>query len=232
MGNQVILITGARKGIGRYLSEHYLSRSYIVIGCSRSDSDLRHENYEHYCLDVSDEAAVKNLFREIQKKYNRLDILINNAGIASMNHSLLTPVSTVKKVIDTNIIGSFIFSREAAKLMQKRKFGRIVNFSTVAVKLNLEGEAIYAASKAAINSLTHIMARELGGFGITVNAIGPTPVQTDLIRNVPADKIDKLLERQAIPRFGEPSDVANVLDFFIKPESNFITGQIIYLGGI
>lgn len=232
MEKQIILITGARKGIGRYLSEYYLSRCYIVIGCSRSDSDLRHENYEHYCLDVSDEVSVKNLFREIQKKYNRLDILINNAGIASMNHSLLTPVSTVKKVIDTNIVGTFIFSREAAKLMQKRKFGRIVNFSTVAVKLNLEGEAIYAASKAAINSLTHIMAGELGGFGITVNAIGPTPVKTDLIRNVPTDKIDKLLERQAIRRFGESSDVANVIDFFIKPESSFITGQIIYLGGI
>jgi len=232
MEKQIVLITGARKGIGRYLSEYYLSRFYIVIGCSRNNSDLNHENYEHYCLDVCDEVAVKNLFREIQKKFNRLDILINNAGIASMNHSLLTPVSTVKKVIDTNIVGTFIFSREAAKLMQKRKFGRIVNFSTVAVKLNLEGEAIYAASKAAINSLTHIMASELGGFGITVNAIGPTPVKTDLIRNVPADKIDKLLERQAIRRFGEPADVANVIDFFIKPESSFITGQIIYLGGI
>jgi 3-oxoacyl-[acyl-carrier protein] reductase len=232
MDRQVILITGTRKGIGRHLTEYYLANGYIVVGCSRSESDLVHENYKHYCLDVTDEATAKNLFREIQSEYGRLDILINNAGIASMNHSLLTPISTVRKVIETNVVGLFLFSREAAKLMQKRKHGRIINFSTVAVKLNLEGEAIYAASKAAVNSLTHIMAGELGQFGITVNAVGPTPVRTDLIKNIPANKIDKLLERQSIKRFGEQADVVNVIDFFIRPESGFITGQVIYLGGI
>jgi 3-oxoacyl-[acyl-carrier protein] reductase len=102
----------------------------------------------------------------------------------------------------------------------------------VATPLKLEGEAVYAASKAAIVSLTEVMARELAEFGITVNALGPTPVETDLIRNVPKDKIDRLLARQAIARFGTFEDIANVIDFYIRPESDFVTGQNIYLGGV
>jgi 3-oxoacyl-[acyl-carrier protein] reductase len=149
-----------------------------------------------------------------------------------MNHILLTPKATVEKILNTNVIGTFLFCREAAKLMQTGKFGRIVNFATVATPLKLEGEAIYAASKAAIVSLTEILARELAPFGITVNAVGPTPVQTDLIRSVPQEKMDALLDRQAIRRFGEMKDISNVIDFFICPESDFITGQVLYLGGV
>ena len=114
----------------------------------------------------------------------------------------------------------------------RKKFGRIVNYSTVAVPLRLEGESIYAASKAAIENMTQTMAKELSSFGITVNAIGPTPVYTDLIKTVPKEKIQQLLNTQAIKRFGEIQDIYNVIDFFIRHESNFITGQIVYLGGI
>ena len=116
--------------------------------------------------------------------------------------------------------------------MKKNQYGRIINFSSVAAPLKLEGEAIYAASKAAIMSLTAILSRELAEFGITVNAIGPTPIQTDLIRGVPKDKLNNLIVRQAIQRFGNFSDISNVIDFYIKPESDFITGQAIYLGGV
>lgn len=229
---QVMLITGTRKGIGRALAEHYTSKGWVVIGCSRSPFGSDLANYQHYCLDVADENAVKNMFADIRRNHGKLDVLLNNAGIASMNHILLTPASTAKSILDTNVIGTFLFCREAARLMQKIKFGRIINFSTVAVPLKLEGEAIYAASKAAILTLTQILSRELADFGITVNAIGPTPIKTDLIRAIPEEKISKLLESQAIHRFGDFSDVINVIDFFIRPESNFITGQVIYLGGV
>lgn len=228
----VMLITGARKGIGRYLAEYYLGKGWRVAGCSRSPSDLEAPEYQHHCLDVADEKAVRALFTQIRKQYGRLDVLLNNAGIAAMNHALLTPLETVSRLLDTNVLGVFLFCREAARLMQPRKYGRIVNFTTVAVPLMLEGEAIYAASKAAVASLTQILARELAPFGITVNAIGPTPIETDLIRGVPKEKLDRLLERQAIHRFGEFADISNTVDFFIRPASNFITGQIIYLGGV
>jgi 3-oxoacyl-[acyl-carrier protein] reductase len=229
---RVVLITGTRKGIGRHLAERYLADGCHVVGCSRKDTDLEHENYTHFNLDVADESAVKKLFGSVRKRLGGLDVLINNAGIASMNHALLTPAATVERILSTNVTGTFLFCREAAKLMQKKKTGRIVNFVTVAVPLKLDGEAIYAASKAAVVSLTEVLAREFAPFGITVNAIGPTPVQTDLIRNVPEDKIQALLNRQAIQRFGEYRDVENVIEFFTRPESDFVTGQILYLGGV
>ncbi len=232
MSEPVTLVTGTRKGLGRFLAEHYLAKGHVVVGCSRDESDLKHERYHHFLADVADEKAVKPIFTHLRKTHGKLDHLVNNAGIASMNHVLLTPMSTVDSIFDTNLKGTFLFAREAAKLMQRQKYGRIVNMTTVATPLMLEGEAIYAASKAAVLSLTQVLARELGPFGITVNSVGPTPVKTDLIRSVPKEKLDALLARQALPRFGEPEDVANVVDFFLRPESSFVTAQNIYLGGV
>ena len=227
----IILITGTSKGIGKALAQHYLNLGHIVYGCSRSESTILHPNYNHFALDVSNEKQVKSLFSSIRKTHKSLDVLINNAGIAAMNHALLTPMETVEKTFGVNVFGSFLFCREAAKLMRKKENGRIVNFTTVAVAFNLEGEAVYAASKSAVETLSRVLAKEFAEFNITVNAIGPTPIQTDLIRNIPANKIERLLSQQSIKRLGEFADVLNVVDFFIQPESDFITGQIVYLGG-
>jgi len=228
----IMLITGTRKGIGRFLAEHYLSVGWRVAGCSREQSDLSHDAYQHYTLDVSDEGAVKAMVMAVAREHGSVDVLLNNAGIASMNHFMLTPKSTVSRIFETNVFGCFVFCREAAKIMAKRKSGRIVNFATVATPLKLEGEAVYAASKAAVVSLTEVMAREVAPMGITVNAVGPTPVPTDLVATVPKEKMDALLGRQAIQRFGEMRDVLNVVDFFISEQSDFVTGQTIYLGGV
>jgi 3-oxoacyl-[acyl-carrier protein] reductase len=230
--NKVVLITGTSKGIGRYLAEYYLQQNFRVIGCSRSSCTLNHENYDHIYGDVSVEKDVKKTIRFINTKYGKLDILINNAGTASMNHVLLTPTASVEKLFRTNYLGTFLYSRESAKLMKKSKFGRIVNFTTVASPLSLEGEAIYSSIKAGIEKLTVVLAKELGDFGITVNSIGPTPVQTALMRTVPADKAKELLDRQVFKRYGEFKDISNVIDFFISEESNFITGQKLFLGGV
>jgi 3-oxoacyl-[acyl-carrier protein] reductase len=232
MDPQITLITGTRKGIGKYLVEHYITRGHLVVGCSREVPDWTIQGYKHYEADVSDEKAVLQIFSGIRKEYGRLDNLINNAGIASMNHTILTPLSSVHSVLNTNVVGTFLFCREAAKLMQKNKYGRIVNFATVATPLKLEGEALYAASKAAIVTLTQILAREFADLGITVNAVGPTPIKTDLIRGVPQAKMDSLLSRQAIREYGTFEDVSNVIDFYLMPESRFVTGQVIYLGGV
>jgi len=227
----VTLITGTRKGIGRFLVDHYTGQGHVVVGCSRSPMGETIPGYEHFCLDVADEEAVKGMISAVGKRYGRLDHVINNAGIAWMGHILLTPLETVIRLYKTNVIGSMLFCREGAKLMKKRRFGRIVNFTTVAVPLKLPGEAIYASSKAAITSLSEILAWELGPFGITVNTVGPTPVPTDLIGAMPEEKVQKVIDRQAVARPGTFADIANVIDFFLRPESAFVTGQAIYLGG-
>lgn len=229
---KIILITGTSKGIGKYLAEYYCKKDFIVIGCSRKDSEIKNDNYTHFMLDVADEKKVKELFLHIRKNYDRLDVLINNAGIASMNHVMLTPAETVKKIFETNFTGTFLFCREAAKLMSKNKSGRIINFSSVAADLSIEGEALYAASKSAVVTFTKILSKELSAFGITANTIGLTPVKTDLIKNVPVSKINNLLEKLTVKRFAEFTDISNVTDFFIREESKFITGQNINLGGV
>ncbi|MET2852539.1 SDR family oxidoreductase [Vibrio owensii] len=227
-----IVITGSRKGLGKALAEHYLAQGNTVIGCSRQESSIEHDNYHHFELDVTDEKAVVSMVRSVRKQFRTIDVLVNNAGMAAMNHFLTTPLSSAEKVMATNVFGTFLFSREIAKLMMKQKSGSIVNYSTVAVPLDLEGEAIYAASKAAVESLTKISAKELSRYGIRVNAVGPTPVPTDLIKAVPKQKIEELIASQAIKRLGKEEDVINVVDFFISPRSEFITGQVIYLGGV
>ena len=149
----IILITGDRKGIGRYLSEYYLEKGMTVIGCSRSETDLKHKNYQHFCLDVSDEQAVKKMYSEIRQTYGRLDVLINNAGVdLSFAPILLLPYKSALRTVEVNLLGTFLMSREAAKIMMKNSFGRIINFSSMAVKHEVKGEAIYTASKSAIIS--------------------------------------------------------------------------------
>jgi len=230
--NKVILITGTRKGIGKDLAEYYLNLGFNVVGCSRGLGTIENDNYRHYELDVSDEKAVVKMVRSTKKEFGRIDILLNNAGVASMNHFLTTSFSTVQNIFNTNFLGTFIFSREVSKVMMKQKYGKIVNYTTVASALRLEGEAIYAASKGAIENFTQTISKEVAPYNITVNAIGPTPVETDLIKAVPKDKIQDLLDKQAIKRFGTFEDIKNVIDFFIDDKSDFITGQVIYLGGV
>jgi 3-oxoacyl-[acyl-carrier protein] reductase len=227
----VTLITGTSRGLGKLMAEHFQQSGHQVIGCSRSAATRWTETYSHCQLDITDEPAVLRLFDEIMKRYGRIDHLINNAGVASMNHILLTPMDTVRATLATNVGGTFLFCREAGRIMQRQKFGRIVNFGSVANLLNIEGEAIYAASKAAIESLTKVLARELGPFGVTVNAICPGPTPTDLIKHVPQEKIDKIVAAQAIPRQARVEDIIHAVDFFLARQSDFVTGQLLYLGG-
>lgn len=230
--NKVVVITGTSKGIGKFLVQYYLLKNYIVIGCSRTKSSINDKNYRHFDLDVCDEKAIVEMIRSIKKEFGKIDILLNNAGIASMNHFITTSYQSVQNIFATNFFGTFLFTREVSKVMMKQKFGRIVNYTTVAKPLRLEGEAIYAASKAAIENFTQTIAKEVASYGITVNAIGPTPIQTNLIKAVPKNKIDELISKQAIKRFGTFEDIINVIEFFCDERSSFITGQIIYLGGV
>ncbi|HEX2874829.1 MAG TPA: SDR family oxidoreductase [Polyangiaceae bacterium] len=227
----VMLVTGSRKGIGRYLAEHYLKKGYLVEGCSRGELDLG-EGYRHHQLDVADEKAVRAMVADITKRHGRIDAVLNNAAIASMNHVLLTPAKTANRMLEVNVTGTMLVCRDVAKVMMRRRFGRIVNFTTIVAPIALSGEAIYAASKSAVVTFTRILAFELGQWGITCNSFGATPIMTDMIKGVPQDKIDAVVNNLAVKRLGSHEDCANVCDFFVSPASDNVTGQVIYLGGI
>lgn len=225
----VTLITGTSRGIGKHLAARCLMFGDTVIGCSRSigreDGYCQiTQNHFHHQLDVSDPAAVRDMFVQ----YPKIDRLINCAGIASMNHSMLTPIGKVRQIFEVNVIAPYLMAQEAIR----KGCTRIVNFSSVAAPLNLEGESAYAASKAALESLTRIWAKEFAPFSCTVNAVGPGPTDTDLIRGIPSEKMQALLSRQAIKQKTEMKDIANVVDFFLNPLSSMVTGQVIYLGGV
>ncbi|MGQ0537403.1 MAG: SDR family NAD(P)-dependent oxidoreductase [Gemmatimonadaceae bacterium] len=229
---RVALVTGARTGVGRHLAQHLLARGYAVVGCSRSPQDWAADGYRHFQADVTDEEQVKGLFRAIAQDFGRLDVAINNAGVASMNHVLLTPVSSLRKMLETHVCGTFVVSREAVLLMRQRKYGRIVNFSSVAVPLRYPGQAAYVASKAAVEALSQVMAREVAEFGITVNVLAPGPTQTDMIRGVPKAKLQRmvaLFPSKALTTF---EDIAGAIELFLRPDNGAITGQVVYLGGV
>ena len=228
----IIAITGARKGIGRYLAEYYLGLGHTVIGCSRESSDLVADRYMHCLADVTLEKDVNAFAAAVRKNFGKMDALINNAGGASMNHFLFTPSETAIRLMNLNYIGAFLCVRAFTNLLRKSDHARIVNFSTVAVPLHLEGELAYVVSKSAVETFTRILAKEIAPLGITANVVGPAPTRTDLIARIPEEKIARLIDRQAIKRMGEPADIANVVDFFLSPASDFVTGQIVYLGGV
>lgn len=227
-----ILITGSSRGLGKELAEHFLGNGDFVIGCARSEGTIDHPNYQHYQIDVASPEEITTFFFDLRKKVKQLDAIINNAGIASMNAFALTPVKSFQKIFDINVQGTFLFCQKALSLLRKAPQPRIVNMTTVAVPLQLEGEAIYAASKSAVETMTRILAKEYGSFGITCNAIGPSPIETALIKGVPKEKIARLVKQQPVKKMATPDDVINVAEFFLRPESAMISGQIIYLGGI
>jgi 3-oxoacyl-[acyl-carrier protein] reductase len=229
----VMIITGTRKSIGKYLAEYYANKEFQVVGCSRGDIDFELDNYQHYCLDVSDESSVKKMFTEIRKNYGRLDVLINNAGIASMNHVLLTPLKEVHDILNTNFVGTFLCCREAVKLMKRNKSGRIVNISSIHVPLATVGTSIYGASKASIEQFSRILAREVFQFGININILALSVVKSSGMADVLSDDITlKILERTISKTQLDFKDVSNAIDFLISPKSSMVTNQTLYLGGV
>ncbi|WP_236073068.1 SDR family NAD(P)-dependent oxidoreductase [Streptomyces tardus] len=228
------MITGTRTGIGKALAEHLLEAGHEVIGCSRKPSTIDHPHYRHHEVDLAEVSEIKKMFREVRKTHGRLDALINNAGTSTMNHFMTTPDEVTRGTFDVNFFAVLNCCREAVKLLRKSEepSPAILNVSTVAVPWALEGHLAYSASKSAVEQLVRVMSKELAAFGIRVNALGLPPVRTVLTRTVSQSKIDALVARQAIGRMCTMSDIVGPVDFLIGRQSEFVTGEIIFLGGV
>ncbi len=223
---KIAVVTGASRGIGHFLSEKLSNENYKVVNISRKSSNA----FIDYSFDLTNTQDIGKLVKQIIKEVGVPDLLINNAGVASMNHTFLMKDSDVEKIVDVNLISPILLSKEFGKFMIK-KGGKILNISTVAVPLLLDGEAVYAATKSGIEVFTKILAKELSRFKVDVSCIGLTPIDTDLIKNVPKEKIEKIIESQPTPKKYELEDVWELTYKFLYSKDKKMNGKVFYLGG-
>jgi len=230
---RIVLITGASRGVGLELVKYFLEKNATVIGLSRGASDIVHDRYTHFSVDLSKSDDIIHCFKkEISKKFSKIDIVINNAAVLTSQYSMIMPPGNVMDMINVNLAAVFFVSREAAKLMRKNSYGRIINIGSMAASLEPIGDSVYAACKAGIITMANVMAKEFSSMKITCNTLGITAIKTDMLSQLPVHKIDEIISKLPVPRYAEPDDIFNVIDFFASERSSYITAQVVYLGGI
>ena len=232
LSGKIALVTGSRRGVGRIIAEHLLARGATVVGFARGETTIVHAAYHHLMVDVGDPAAVALAFGQVGKNVGAVHIVVNNAAVLTSQYSMILAPSAVRDMINTNLLGTFMVSREAAKMMRRTKWGRIINIGSMAASLEPIGDSVYAATKAGVATLANVMAKELGPLGVTCNTIGISAIDSDMLATLPRDKIEALIKTLPIPRFAEPDDILNLIDFFLSERSGYITAQTVFLGGV
>lgn len=229
---KVVLVTGSRRGVGKIICEHFLSEGAKVIGLARSESTIDNPKYHHVQVDIADVDAVQRVFLELRTVITTIDIVINNAAVLTSQYAMIMPPSAAQAMVNTNLLAPFMISREAAKMMRKSKWGRIINIGSMAASLEPIGDSVYAACKAGLSTLANVMAKEFSTFNVTCNTLGITAIESDMLSQLPREKIDAIIESLPVPRFALADDILNVIDFFASERSSYITAQTIFLGGV
>ena len=239
--NKVAVVTGGARGIGRAISLALAKGgAYVIVNCNGPVEKARevvHEIEEQggkaevYPCNVADYGAVETWFSDILARHGRVDILVNNAGITRDGLVMRMNEDDFMQVINTNLKGAFNCSKWAVKAMIKQRSGRIVNISSVSGVAGNAGQVNYSASKAGVIGMTKSMAREVASRGITVNAVAPGFIETDMT-NVLSDKVKEAATTQIpLGHFGKPEDVADAVVFLASEKSRYITGQVLHVDG-
>lgn len=239
--NKVALVTGAGRGIGRAIAIALAEEGAEVIvnynGSEERAKEVKQTIEENggkasiYRCNVSDFEACEIMIREIVKEHGHLDILVNNAGITKDGLIMKMKEEDFDRVLNVNLKGTFNTIRHSARQMLKQRSGKIINISSVSGILGNVGQANYAASKAGVIGLTKTMARELGSRGITVNAIAPGFVDTEMTEVLSEEIRENACKQIILGRFGKPEDIANVAVFLASDKADYITGQVISVDG-
>jgi 3-oxoacyl-[acyl-carrier protein] reductase len=229
---KVALVTGSRRGVGKLVAEHFLAGGASCIGFARGETTIVHEKYRHFEVDVGNAAQVTAAFDAVRREMPALHIVVNNAAVLTSQYAMIMPADAAQAMVNTNLLGTFLVSREAAKLMRKNRWGRIVNISSMAVSLEPPGDSMYAACKAGMASLANVMAKEFAAMNVTCNTLAISAFDTDMLRQLPRAKVDEVVSKLPLARFAEPDDILNVIDFFASERSGYVTAQTVFLGGV
>ena len=224
-----IIVTGCSGGIGSYVANELIKLDYEVYGLSRNQPRSS-SNFNFVECDVSNPDSVKKVFSIFRRDTNVYG-LINIAGIASMNLLISTPNETIKKIIETNLLGTIYCTKAIIPSLIRSKIGRIINFSSLAVNIGLKGESPYVASKGGVEAFSRSIARELSSSNITVNTISPGPIKTKLTEGVPISLVDKVIGNQIYEDQCSILDIYNCIKMILNKESQKITGQLFNIGG-
>lgn len=227
---KTVLITGSSRGIGAMLRRHFLYNGAEVIGLARiPDIDGK---YVCYGCDLSFSQSITNAFEIISNHYKKVDILINNASVLTSQYATKMTIEQARAMIEVDLLAVYQVTMECLKLMKKVDNGRIVNISSMAVPLEPMGDSVYAGCKAGMNKMMNIIAKEVAFMGITVNTLGVSAIETDMLKQLNREKVDKVVYGLPLNRYATTDDIFNVVDFFCSPKSSYITAQTIYLGGV
>ena len=225
----MIIVTGGSSGLGKAIAEDLRLRGEEVVTISRRH--IPEDNF-HFSCDITNYQSLKDLYVHLVKRSGSAFALVNCAGIASMNLALTTPPSSTERVIKTNLIGTIFSNQIFAPLLIRNKGGRIINFSTIAVHIGLQGESVYVASKAGVEGFSRVFAKELAPFNITVNCIAPGPIKTNLLNGISDDQIQKIVNFQSIRKIMKSSAIIDIVNLLLREDSQYITGEVINVGGV
>jgi len=228
------LVTGASRGIGKAISEKLKADNYKVLGTATSDSGvdtLNNNGVQGYLLDLNSKDSIDNFWSQLESDNKTISVLVNNAGITRDNIILRMSDEEWSDIMNVHLYGTFQLSKRALKMMLKNKWGRIINISSASASIGNRGQSNYAAAKAGVEAFTKSLAKEVGRRDITINAIAPGYISTDMTENNKGVNADYLVKEIPLGRFGEPEEVASLISFMCSNGASYITGQTIHING-
>ena len=229
-----ILITGASRGIGKDIALNSKEKGYKVLGTSTTNegvSSLKENGIHGLQLDLNDKKSVESFNGLLTQEHSDITVLVNNAGITRDNIVLRMSEEEWTDVLNVNLHGAFKVTKTVLKFMLKKRWGRILNITSTSASTGNRGQANYAAAKAGVEAFSKSLAKEVGSRGITVNAIAPGYIQTDMTKVISENVKEEILSQIPLSRFGKPEEISQLVDFLISDEASYITGQTIHING-